>query len=132
MTCDLFKPAEPVELLERLWTYREPANGGGNPVQSGADQPRRETTDPSGIPDFSGDCPLGSVTVRSGPDTDLEAAGIEPPTDSLEKQGIPTVGAAKSAAVPETDPLAALLAALTPEQRARLGEMLLNDTSKPG
>jgi hypothetical protein len=34
--------------------------------------------------------------------------------------------------VPETDPLAAVLATLTPEQRVRLAEMLLNDTSKPG
>lgn len=52
--------------------------------------------------------------------------------NSPENSGVSAPDAAKSAAVPETDPLAALLSNLTPEQRVRLAEMLLNDPTKHG
>ncbi len=50
--------------------------------------------------------------------------------NSPENSGVSAPDAAKSAAVPETDPLAALLANLTPEERVRLAKLLL--TEQPG
>lgn len=47
-------------------------------VQSGAVGDGQQTTEPSGNPENLGLGPLWSVTVRSGPDDRMEAAGIEP------------------------------------------------------
>jgi len=59
----------------------------------------------------------------------VEAAGIEPTPETPENSGVLTEDAAKSAAVPETDPLRALLGSMTVDQKKRLGELLLNDPS---
>lgn len=56
----------------------------------------------------------------------MEAAGIELTAETPEKQGVPTDGAAKCAAVPDADPLAALLATMTPDQKKRLAELLVS------
>ena len=50
-----------------------------------------------------------------------------PPADGLETQAIPqlsSTGAAQSGAVTTSDPLAAFVASLTPEQRARFAALL--------
>lgn len=107
------------------WTPPGAATAVQNAVQSGAVSDGQQTTDPGGNPGNPRLGPLGSVTVRSGSDDRMEAAGIERGASSSTETATTGPHGAHSGALPSADPLAAFLATLTPEQKARLAELLL-------
>ena len=55
----------------------------------------------------------------------MEAAGIEPPSISLDNTPFSALGGANSGAEAPTDPLTAFVASLTPDQKAKLAKLLL-------